>query len=438
MPTLEQALATDVLWERWPRLSHEERVAGFRQLHTGEKADFFLELSAHDQRDLLLRLPEDQRHVWIRILPPDDAADLVQECSTHERDRLLDLIDEPTRREVNALMCYKEDKAGGLMNPRFARLRPESTVDEAISYLRQQAGVVETIYYAYVLDQEQHLLGVLSLRELFSAEPLKPVRELMHTNFISVSEHTDQKAVARVVSDSRLLAVPVLDSEGRMVGIVTVDDIVDVVQEEAGRDIQNIGGAEALDGPYLHTPLLELVRKRAGWLAILFVGEMFTATAMGFFENEIAQAVVLALFLPLIISSGGNSGSQATTLVIQAMALGDVRLRDWFLVIRREIFAGIALGCILGSIGVARIFAWQSLFHTYGSHTAILALTIACSLVGVITFGTIAGSMLPFILRRCGLNPASASAPFVATLVDVTGLVIYFSIARLIMLPHHG
>jgi magnesium transporter len=437
MPTLEQSLTPAELWERWPRLSHEERSAGFRQLHTGEKADFFLGLSAHDQRDLLLRLPEDQRHVWIRLLPPDDAADLVQRCTEQERDHLLHLIDEPTRVEVNALMRYKEDKAGGLMNPRFARLRPEFTVEEAISYLRQQAGNVETIYYAYVLDQKQCLMGVLSLRELFSADAHKLVRDLMHKHFISVSDHASQREVAHVVSDSRLLAVPVIDAKGIMVGIVTVDDIVDVVQEEAGRDIQNIGGAEALDGPYLHTPLLQLVKKRAGWLAILFVGEMFTATAMGFFEAEIAQAVVLALFLPLIISSGGNSGSQATTLVIQAMALGDVKLRDWFLVIRRELFAGIALGSILGCIGVARIFAWQSLFHTYGAHTALLALTIACSLVGVITFGTIAGSMLPFILRRCGLNPASASAPFVATLVDVTGLIIYFTIARIIMLPSH-
>jgi magnesium transporter len=239
-----------------------------------------------------------------------------------------------------------------------------------------------------------------------------------------------------MVRDNRLLAVPVLDAEHRMVGIVTVDDIVDVVEEEASRDIQNIGGTEALDRPYLHTTLQEMVKKRAGWLAILFIGEMFTATAMGFFEDEIAKAVVLALFLPLIISSGGNSGSQATSLVIQAMALGDISLRDWFRVIRRELIVGVALGVILGIIGLTRIFAWQKVFGTYGPQTPILALTILCALIGVVTFGTIAGSMLPFILRRCGLNPASASAPFVATLVDVTGLVIYFTIAKAIMLKH--
>ncbi len=431
------AQATEALWERWPRLTHAERLQQFRELHTGEKADFFLELSAHDQSDLLLRLPEDQRHVWMRLLAPDDAADLLQEVSPERRHILLSLLDEPTRKEVNALLAYKEDEAGGLMSPRFARLRPDSTVDEAISYLRRQAAGLETIYYGYVLDHDQHLLGAISLRELFSADPEKLIHDVMHTDLISVSEEADQKEVAAIVRDSRLLAVPVLDGDGRMVGIVTIDDIVDVVEEEASRDIQNVGGTAALDGPYLHAGFFELVRKRAGWLLILFVGEMFTATAMGFFEKEIERAVVLALFLPLIISSGGNSGSQATTLVIQAMATGDVKLRDWFRVIHRELFVGLALGCILGIVGLFRIFAWQVLFHYYGAQTLLLGLTILCALIGVVAFGSIAGATLPFILRRLGLNPASASAPFVATLVDVTGLVIYFSIAKLIMLGPH-
>jgi magnesium transporter len=431
------AQATEELWELWPALTHAERLRRFRELHTGEKADFFLELSAHDQCDLLLRLPQDQRHVWIRLLAPDDAVDLIQEAGPEHRDELLALLDEPTRKEVCALLAYKEDEAGGLMSPRFARVRPESTVEEAISYLRKQAATVETIYYAYVLDHDQHLLGVISLRELFSADPSKSIREIMHSDLIAVQEAAAQKQVAAVVRDSRLLAVPVLDKHARMVGIVTVDDIVDVVEEESTRDIQNVGGTAALDGPYLHAPFFELVRKRAGWLMILFIGEMFTATAMSFFEKEIEAAVVLALFLPLIISSGGNSGSQATTLVIQAMAVGDVRLRDWFRVIHRELFVGLALGAILGIIGLVRIFAWQTIFHTYGAQTALLSLTILCALIGVVTFGSLAGATLPFILRRCGLNPASASAPFVATLVDVTGLVIYFSIARVIMLRPH-
>ena len=429
------ASATDQLWERWPYLSHEQRLAQFRQLHTGEKANFFLELSAHDQCFLLLGLPEEQRHVWMRVLAPDDAADVIQEAGSDLRDELLGLLDDATRKEVIALLTYKEDDAGGLMNPRFARLRPDSTVDVAISYLRMQAPGVAQMNYAYVLDHEQHLLGVVSLRQLFTADPDKLVQDVMTTqDLVWVTPETDQQDVTRAVRESRLLAVPVLEADRRMVGIVTMDDIVDVVEEKASRDIQNIGGMEALDTPYLHTSMLEMIRKRAGWLAILFVGEMFTATAMGFFEAEIAKAVVLALFLPLIISSGGNSGSQATSLIIQAMALGDVRLRDWFRVIRRELISGLALGVILGAIGMMRIFVWQRIFHTYGAHTPILALTIFCSLIGVVAFGTIAGSMLPFILRRFGLNPASASAPFVATLVDVSGLVIYFSIASVIML----
>jgi magnesium transporter len=436
MPT-QVASAAEELKESWPVLTRAQRTKRFRELHTGEKADFFLELSAHDETDLLLDLPPEQRHVWVRLLAPDDAADVIQEAGLELRDPLLELLDEPTRREVIALMAYKEDEAGGLMNPRFARLRPESTVDEAISYLRKEAQFIEHINYAYVLDQSQQLLGVVSLRLLFASDPAKPVHEVMTTDLVWVTPDADQREVSRVVRESRLLAVPVLDANRQMVGIVTVDDIVDVVEEEASRDIQNIGGSEALDTPYLHTSLFEMVRKRAGWLAILFIGEMFTATAMGYFEDEISKAVVLALFLPLIISSGGNSGSQATTLVIQAMALGNVRLRDWFRVIRRELISGVALGLILGVIGMTRIFVWQSIFHTYGKQTPILAMTICCSLIGVVTFGTIAGSMLPFILRRCGLNPASASAPFVATLVDVTGLIIYFNIASLIMLKGH-
>ena len=429
------ASATDQLWDRWPYLSHEQRLKQFRELHTGEKADFFLALNAHDQYNLLLGLPEDQRHVWMRLLAPDDAADVIQQSSPEEREKLLALLDEPTRKEVFALLAYKEDEAGGLMNPRFARLRPDTTVDVAISYLRKEA--------------PERCPNVLRVCAGPGATPAR--RGLaapdLHGRFgqaraggddtkdlVSVTPETDQEEVSRLVRDSRLLAVPVLEADRRMVGIVTVDDIVDVVEEQASRDIQNIGGMEALDTPYMHTGLLEMVRKRAGWLAILFVGEMFTATAMSFFEAEIAKAVVLALFLPLIISSGGNSGSQATSLIIQAMALGDVKLRDWFRVIRRELISGLALGVILGTIGLTRIFVWQKIFGTYGAQTPILALTIFCALIGVVAFGTIAGSMLPFILRRLGLNPASASAPFVATLVDVTGLVIYFTIARVIML----
>ena len=273
----------------------------------------------------------------------------------------------------------------------------------------------------------------MSFRDLFSADRNKLVRDVMQTEIIAATEDMDQEAVAKMVTTHHLLAVPVLDSERRMQGIVTLDDIIDVVQEEASEDIQKVGGMAALDAPYLEIGFWRMVNKRAGWLAILFVGEMLTATAMGYFEHEIARAVVLALFVPLIISSGGNSGSQATTLVIRAMAVGEVRLGDWWKIIRREFSTGFVLGCVLSVLGLTRILVWQWLWSTYGSHYMVVALTVAFSLLGVVLFGTVAGSMLPFILRGLGLDPASASAPFVATLVDVSGLVIYFSVASVIM-----
>ncbi len=419
--------------EEWNDLSDLERVEAFESLPRDRADGFFLQLSSRDQVRLLLALPEGERRIWLRVLPPDDAADLLQLAPKEERDTLAAQLDDVTRREVNALLAYKEDAAGGLMNPRFARLRPDMAIDEAISYLRHQAGHVESIYYAYALDEAQHLLGVVGFRDLFAADRSKLVRDIMRTKFISVFEQTDQEAVARLFSKYHLLAIPVLDPQGRMRGIVTADDIVDVVEQEASEDIQKVGGMEALDGPYLHIRFWQMVRKRAGWLTILFVGEMLTATAMGYFEQEIARAVVLALFVPLIISSGGNSGSQATTLVIRAMALGELRLRDWWRVIYREFSTGLALGSVLAVIGMTRIVLWQAIWKPYGPHYIAIASTVACSLVGVVLFGTIAGSMLPFALRRVGLDPASASAPFVATLVDVTGLVIYFSIASLIL-----
>jgi magnesium transporter len=359
---------------------------------------------------------------------PDFTDQVLQQASEME----VTVVAEPSR-HGRAASPYPEDEAGALMHAGYVRISPEMTVEEAIAETRQQAGQVEMIYYAYALDDSQHLLGVVSFRELISAERSRRVRELIHTDYVFVLEDADQETVAQLLAKRRLLAVPVLDQEGHMLGIITSADVAGIVQQEASEDIVKIGGMEALDGPYLEVTFGQMVRKRAGWLAILFVGEMLTATAMGFFSAEIERAVVLALFIPLIISSGGNSGSQATTLVIRAMALGEVRLRDWWRVIRRELAAGLTLGAILGTIGISRILLWHELSGTYGPHYGVVALTIGCSLVGVVMFGTTAGSMLPFLLRRCGLDPASASAPFVATLVDVTGLIIYFSVASVIL-----
>ena len=435
-PTLEThpGLSAAELRDVWMILTPDERFDGFRLLPRGDAEEFFLELEARDHAELILALPALERRVWMRLLAPDDAADVVQAAPLDTRDQLLGLLDTRTRNEVSALLAYAEDEAGGLMNPRFARLRPDATVDEAIGYLRKQArGRIETIYYVYVLDEQQRLLGVVSFRELFSMDPSQSIRDIMHTDMVSVLEDDHQEAVSHVIRQHGLQAVPVVDSEGRMKGIVTLDDIVDVVQEEATEDIQKVGGMEALGAPYLNVSFLSMLKKRGGWLSALLLGEMLTATAMSFFEDEIARAVVLALFVPLIISSGGNSGSQASTLVIRAMALEEVRLRDLWRVARRELAAGLALGLILGTLGFLRIVIWQALMHTYGDHSLLIALTVFGSLLGVVTFGTLTGSLLPFALRRLGFDPASASAPFVATLVDVTGLVIYFSVASAVL-----
>jgi magnesium transporter len=387
-----------------------------------------------DPIELILSIPEDERRTWMRTLAPDDAADLIQSASKRERSSLLNALDPWPRAEVAALLAHKEDEAGGVMNPRFAILRSEMTIDKAIAYLRRQAGQVETIYYSYVLDTDQKLIGVVSLRDLLSAPRTRLVQEVMKRGFQSVLETEQQQAVARLIADHRLLAIPVLDKAGVMQGIVTVDDAMQVAQEDANREIQKIGGSEALDRSYLETTWREMLKKRAGWLAVLFAGEMLTATAMAFFQEEIARAVVLALFIPLIISSGGNAGSQATTLVIRAMALGEVRPRQWWRVLSKEVVSGLGLGLVLCIIGVVRIVAWHRVSGAYGDQLARIALVVGCSLIGVVLFGTLAGAMLPLAFRTCRLDPATASAPAVATLVDVTGLVIYFSVARLFML----
>jgi magnesium transporter len=431
---VREALSGSELQELWSSLAPEARLEAFKALSRAEAEDFFSNLSAPDQVELLLALPAVERRGWMRFLAPDDAADVVQAAPEEERDGLLALLDDSTRKEVTALLAYAEDQAGGLMSPRFARVRPDMTADEAISYLHKQARErVETIYYVYVLDAQQRLVGVVSFRQLFEAPGGMKVRDLMQTEVVTVSEQMDQEDVGLLFARHSLLAIPVVDADRHMKGVVTVDDIVDVVQEEATEDIQKIGGMEALDEPYLDIGLFRMIRKRAGWLSALFMSETLTATAMGYYEHEIARAVVLALFIPLIISSGGNSGSQASTLVVRAMALGEVRLRDWWRVMRREFAAGLALGSILGMIGLFRILLWPTRATLYGEHYILVAITVAGSLVGVVLWGTISGSMLPLILRRLGFDPASASAPFVATLVDVTGLVIYFTVASVIL-----
>jgi magnesium transporter len=434
--TDDDQLGVDELRDAWPLLDLEERGDGLRVLPREDAEEFFIQLSPRDQADLLLYFRPGQRRQWMRLLEPDDVADVIQQGGEANRQTLLALLDDPTRKEVQALLAYAEDEAGGLMSTRYARLRPEASADEAILYLRRQARAkVETIYVAYVLDPAQRLLGVCSFRDLFAADPKTKVSEIMETDVVRVTDEMDQESVSRIFAEHDLNVVPVVDKDGKMKGIVTVDDIVDVVQEEATEDAQKFGGLEALDMPYLQSTRREMIKKRARWLAILLIGEMFTATALGFFETSLIP--ILSLFLPLIISSGGNSGSQASTLVIRAMALGEVRTADAWLVLRREILIGVVLGVILGGIASIRVLVWGS-FGAYsrflgGQHYALVGITVACAVVGCVMWGTLMGAMLPFALRKFGADPASASAPLVATLVDVSGIIIYFTIAKLIL-----
>lgn len=420
--------------ENWPAWSPDDRWAEFSQLPRNTAEELFLDLDPDYQAEILERIPPQDRRSWVRLLPLDDTVDLVQAFPEEGRESLLELLDPFTRAEVRGLLTYAEDRAGGIMTPQCALLRPEMTVDEAVSYLRAQAkGQAETIYYAYVVDQERRLLGVLSFRDLFAAPGKSLVRDVMRKDIISIPEQMDQEEVGNLFSKHDLMAIPVVDDERRLKGIITVDDVVNVVQQEATEDIQKIGGSDVLGGAYLELPFLTMLKKRAGWLVLLFVSEAFTATAMGYFEHEIARAVVLALFIPLIISSGGNSGSQASTLIIRALALGEVRLRDWWRVLVRELSMGLALGAILGSLGLMRILLWPTRATLYGEHFVLIACTVAASVIGVVLWGTLTGSMLPFLLRAAGFDPAVASAPFVATLVDVTGIVIYFATASAIL-----
>ncbi len=421
----------------WSVMSPDERVDALKLLPEDEAEEFFLALTPREQSQLLVVLPALTRRAWLRLLPLDEAADVVQHAPRAERDSLLKLLDDVSLREVRALLAYAEDEAGGLMNPRFARLRPEMTVDEAILYLRRQAQQKDRpIYYCYVLDAEQKLKGVLSFRQLLTAPAAKRIEEVMITDVVTVAEDLDQEKIAPLFSAKNLVALPVLDAEGRMKGVVSAEDMVDVVQEEATEDIQKMAGVEALEAPYLQVSILEMVKKRVGWLSILFLGGTLTASAIDRFDEQLSKWKILMAFIPLIISSGGNSGSQSATLVIRALALGELRLVDWWRVFRRELVGGLVLGVFLAAIGMLRVLIWQWAFNDYGEHFLRLTFTVAFSVLGVVVFGSLVGSLLPFALRMLKLDPATACTPFVATFCDVTGLVIYFAVCAWIYIPY--
>jgi len=410
----------------------------FPLLDVSRQAKVLREVDADEAREDLIESVPDARLADIaEAQRTDDATDLMAELPEERRERVFDEIHPDVREQIEELVSYPPDTAGGIMQTELMKLHEGLTVGEATAEFRRKYDPkIGDTYDIYVVDGDDHLLGRIRNRHLLINAPDRRLKEFMRPDVRTVPVTMDQEKIAEIVKDYDLASIAVVDERNRLVGRILVDDIVDVIQEEATEDIQKLGGTEALDEPYLTIRLPRMIKKRAGWLAALFLGEMLTASAMTHFETEIKAAVVLALFIPLIISSGGNSGSQATTLVIRAMALGEVHLRDWWRVVRREVVAGLGLGAILGSLGFVRIVLWQTFgWADYSEHSTLVALTVGLSLVGIVLWGTIAGSMLPFILRRLGFDPASASAPFVATLVDVSGLVIYFSVALVVL---HG
>jgi magnesium transporter len=371
--------------------------------------------------------------VILNDMSDDDRTELLEELPAQVTQKLLNALSPQERHRASQLLGYPENSVGRLMTPHFVRVRPHWTVVHALDHIRRYGVDSETMSLIYVIDENGKLIDDLRIRQILLASPETLISDLMDKRFVALKATDDQEVAVEAFREADLNALPVTDTQGVLIGIVTVDDIFDVAEEEATEDIQKMGGTEALDEPYMEIAIPTMVRKRATWLIVLFLSEMLTATAMSRFESEIARAVVLSIFVPLVISSGGNSGSQASTLIIRAMALGEVTLRDWWRVMRREILSGLSLGTILGTIGFIRISTWALLFGSYGQHWPLLALTVGVALIGIVLWGTLSGSMLPFLLRRIGLDPATSSAPFVATLVDVSGLVIYFTVAAIIL-----
>ena len=386
--------------------------------------------------DIILELPKDLSGRVLKGMSADRAADTLRQLDGEERTELLTHVDFETAQSLKLLLTYPEGTAGSIMTTEFVSVPSTFTVADTLRHIREVEHTRETVYAIYVTDPKTHeLIRTVTLRQLITGRPEEQILNVApDRDPISVTADMDREEVARLISIHDLLAVPVLNARHRLLGIVTVDDVIDAILAESSEDVQKFGGVEGAAEPYLQIGFMEMIRKRAGWLCALFIGEMLTASAMQHYSDELEKAVVLTLFIPLIMSSGGNSGSQATSLLIRALALRQIQLRDWWRVAIRELPTGLTLGAILGVIGVLRITAWQYLgIFDYGEHWLLIALTVAVGLVGIVTFGSLAGSMLPFALKRLGFDPASASAPFVATLVDVTGLMIYFSVAMLML-----
>ncbi len=410
-------------------VEESDRVLLFRSLPRQISADVFSYLDSEQQDELLRELTNQETREILAQLTPDDRTTLLEELPAEATQKLLNLLSPEVLKEARQLLGYPEKSIGRLTTPHFVSIRADWTIEQALEHIRNYGKLSETINRIYVTDSNGVLVDDIMLKAFIFANPKDSVHSIMDLNVISVSAFDDQEEAVRAMEKYDIPALPVVDSGGVLIGIVTFDDVMDISEEEATEDFQKFGGMEALDKPYNTISFFGMVRKRAGWLVILFLGEMLTATALSYFESALEKAIVLSLFLPLIMSSGGNSGSQAATLMVRAISLGEVTLRDWWWVMRREFLSGLLLGAILGVIGFFRIVVWSKFSNIYGEHYFLVALTVSFSLVGVVLWGSLSGSMLPFLLKKLKFDPAASSAPFVATLVDVTGIVIYFSFA---------
>jgi magnesium transporter len=410
---------------------YEAQIVGNLSIHRASST--FKILDVPTQKRIIQELPAFTTAELLNDLSADDRTSFLEELPSEVVKELIKTLDPEERKITLSLLGYPEGSVGRLMTPDYIAVQKDWTVREVIDYIREVGKDSETIDVIYVVDEKGIFIDDVRIREIILANPEKKIEDIIDNRYIALNVNDAQETASEAFKMNNRVALPVLDDKKVLLGIVTIDDVLWITQEEFSEDIQKIGGTEALDEPYLEMPLLKLFRKRIVWLVVLFLSEMLTTTAMSYFEDEIAKAVVLAIFIPLIISSGGNSGSQASTLIIQAMALGELTIADWWRVIRRELLSGLLLGAVLGIIGFTRVMLWNQAFHTYGVHGALIATTVGLALVGVVLWGTIAGSMLPIVLKKFGADPATSSAPFVATLVDVTGLVIYFSVAFLIL-----
>ncbi|MBK6445391.1 MAG: magnesium transporter [Bacteroidetes bacterium] len=430
-------LTESVQPEELAELINESKHIDFRkvfQVLEAEKAiKTFENLDFDIQEELLGTFSVEQLSHTLNQISPDDRTALFEKLSQETLQKYLSLLSDEERKTANQLLQYPEDSIGRLMTPDFISVKEDWTIQQVLDYIRKYGKDSETLNVIYVTDPKGFLQDDIKVRDFLLAPLDKKVGDLMTRQVVALYARDDQEKAIDIFKQTNRVALPVTDFNGLLLGIVTFDDMMDVIEEEDTEDIQKFGGTEALSEPYLKVSLREMVSKRAGWLIILFLGEMLTASAMGFFNDELNKAVVLALFVPLIISSGGNSGSQAATLIIRAMALGEITLSNWWRVMRREFLSGLLLGTLLGLIGFMRIAAWTLFTDLYGPHWLLIAFTVGFTLIGVVLWGTLSGSMLPMLLKKLGFDPAVSSAPFIATLVDVTGLIIYFSIAFLIL-----